>query len=100
MKRMNNLKNVIAARIMGGLVIGMTAVAGVAPVTVFAQSQEAECICEEKCSQDSINEECAVCLYDYNVCEGVEAHAEGERLFTLYRLLIPLTLSIILCSEI
>lgn len=60
MKRMNNLKNVIAARIMGGLVIGMTAVAGVAPVTVFAQSQEAECICEEKCSQDSINEECAV----------------------------------------
>lgn len=48
MKRMNNLKNVIAARIMGGLVIGMTAVAGVAPVTVFAQSQEAECICEEK----------------------------------------------------
>ena len=78
MKRMNNLKNVIAARIMGGLVIGMTAVAGVAPVTVFAQSQEAECICEEKCSQDSINEECAVCLYDYNVCQGVDAHVEGS----------------------
>ena len=78
MKRMNNLKNVIAARIMGGLVIGMTVVAGVAPVTVFAQSQEAECICEEKCSQDSINEECAVCLYDYNVCQGVDAHVEGS----------------------
>lgn len=60
MKRMNNLKNVIAAKIMGGLVIGMAAVAGVSPVTVFAQSQEAECICDEKCSQDSINEECAV----------------------------------------
>ena len=74
MKRMNNLKNVIAARIMGGLVIGMTVVAGVAPVTVFAQSQEAECICEEKCSQDSINEECAVCLYDYNVCQGALNH--------------------------
>ena len=28
MKRMNNLKNVIAAKIMGGLVIGMAAVAG------------------------------------------------------------------------
>ena len=78
MKRMNNLKNVIAAKIMGGMVIGMTAVAGVAPVTVFAQSQEVECICEEKCSQDSINEECAVCLYDYNVCEGVDAHVEGS----------------------
>ena len=61
MKRMNNLKNVIAARIMGGLVIGMTAVAGVAPVTVFAQSQEAECICEEKCSQDS-----KMCIRDRN----------------------------------
>ena len=78
MKRMNNLKNVIAAKIMGGLVIGMAAVAGVSPVTVFAQSQEEECICEEKCSQDSINEECAVCLYDYNVCEGVDAHVEGS----------------------
>ena len=78
MKRMNNLKNVIAAKIMGGMVIGMTAVAGVAPVTVFAQSQEVECICEEKCSQDSINDECAVCLYDYNVCEGVDAHVEGS----------------------
>ena len=78
MKRMNNLKNVIAAKIMGGMVIGMTAVAGVAPVTVFAQSQEAECICEEKCSQHSINEECAVCLYDYNVSEGVDAHVEGS----------------------
>ena len=78
MKRMNNLKNVIAAKIMGGMVIGMTAVAGVAPVTVFAQSQEAECICEEKCSQDSINEDCAVCFYDYNVCEGVDAHVEGS----------------------
>lgn len=78
MKRMNNLKNVIAAKIMGGMVIGMTAAIGVAPVTVFAQSQEAECICEEKCSQDSINEECAVCLYDYSVCKGVDAHAEGS----------------------
>ena len=78
MKRINNLKNVIVAKIMGGMLIGMTAVAGVAPVTVFAQSQEAECICEEKCLQDSINEECAVCLYDYNVCEGVDAHVEGS----------------------
>lgn len=78
MKRMNNLKNVIAAKIMGGMVIGMTAAIGVAPVTVFAQSQEEECICEEKCSQDSINEECAVCLYDYNVCKGVDAHVEGS----------------------
>ena len=33
---------------------------------------EAECICEEKCTQDCVNEECAVCLYDYAVCEGTD----------------------------
>ena len=57
MKRMNNVKNVIAAKIMGSLIIGMTVVAGVTPITVFAQDKEAECICEEKCTQNSINEE-------------------------------------------
>ena len=70
MKRMNNVKNAIAAKIMGSIVIGMTVVAGVTPITVFAQDKEAECICEEKCTQDSINEECEVCIYDYNFCEG------------------------------
>ena len=78
MKRMNNVKNAIAAKIMSSIVIGMTVVAGVTPITVFAQDKEAECICEEKCAPDSINEECAVCLYDYNVCEGAEPQAEGD----------------------
>lgn len=78
MKRMNNVKNAIAAKIMGSIVIGMTVVAGVTPITVFAQDKEAECICEEKCTQDSINEECEVCIYDYNFCEGKEADAESE----------------------
>ena len=73
MKRMNNVKNAIAAKIMGSIVIGMTVVAGVTPITVFAQDKEAECICEEKCTQDSINEECEVCIYDYNFCEGKES---------------------------
>ena len=78
MKRMINVKNAIAAKIMGSIVIGMTVVAGVTPITVFAQDKEAECICEEKCTRESINEECAVCLYDYNVCEGAEPHVEGD----------------------
>ena len=78
MKRMNNVKNAIAAKIMGSIVIGMTVVAGVTPITVFAQDKEAECICEEKCTQDSINEECEVCIYDYNFCEGKEADTEPE----------------------
>lgn len=73
MKRMNKMKNG-AARIAGGVAAGMTVFAGVGlmPLTAFAQSQELACICEEKCSADAINEECAVCLYDYNCCEGVE----------------------------
>lgn len=78
MKKMNNITKAAAAKIMGGVVIGMTALAGMAPVTAFAQSKETACICDEKCTQESINEECAVCLYDYNVCQGVDAHVEGS----------------------
>ena len=78
MKRMNKVKNVIVAKIMGGMVAGLAALAGMAPVTAFAQSQEVTCTCEEKCSEGAVNEECAVCFYDYNVCEGVDAHVEGS----------------------
>lgn len=74
MKRMNKVKNVIVAKVMGGMVAGLAALAGMAPVTAFAQSQEVTCTCEEKCSEGAVNEECAVCLYDYNVCQGVDAH--------------------------
>ena len=78
MKKMNNVKKAVAAKLMGGIVIAVTTIAGMAPITAFAQSKEAECICEEKCTQDCVNEECAVCLYDYTVCEGVESQAEIE----------------------
>lgn len=78
MKKMNKVKKAIAAKLMGGMVIAVTTIAGMAPITAFAQSKEAECICEEKCTQDCVNEECAVCLYDYTVCEGVESQAEVE----------------------
>ena len=78
MKKMNNVKKAVAAKLMGGMMIAVTTIAGMAPITAFAQSKEAECICEEKCTQDCVNEECAVCLYDYTVCEGVESQAEVE----------------------
>lgn len=78
MKKMNNVKKAIAAKLMGGMIIAVTTIAGMAPITAFAQSKEAECTCEEKCTQDCVNEECAVCLYDYTVCEGVESQAEVE----------------------
>ena len=78
MKKMNKVKKAVAAKLMGGMMIAVTTIAGMAPITAFAQSKEAECICEEKCTQDCVNEECPVCLYDYTVCEGVESQAEVE----------------------
>ncbi len=41
---MIKVKNVIAAKIMGGMVACLAALAGMAPVTAFAQSQEMTCI--------------------------------------------------------
>lgn len=71
MKITKMMKNGVTAAI-----IGMTALLGVAPVPVFAQSEEAACTCEKKCAEDCINEECEVCNYDYHFCEGEETKAE------------------------
>ena len=58
--------------------LAATVLAGIMPVPVFAQSKEAVCICEEKCTDESINEECEVCIYDHNFCEGEEAEPIEE----------------------
>lgn len=76
MKKMNKLKKMIAAMLMGGITIAVTAIAGMTPITAFAQSKEAECTCEELCTQDSVNEDCDVCIYDYSICEGTAEEAE------------------------
>lgn len=55
-----------------GLIAGMVAMVGMVPLPVYAQSKEVTCICEERCTDDCINEECEVCIYDYNFCEGEE----------------------------
>ncbi len=78
MKKMNKVKKSVAAKLMGGMMIAVSTIAGMAPITAFAQSKEAECICEEKCTQDCVNEECEVCLYDYIVCEGAEPEEAEE----------------------
>lgn len=72
MKRIKGMKACVSA-----VLAGMTAMVGLAPMTAFAQSKEAVCICEEKCQESSINEECEVCIYDYNFCEGKET-IEGK----------------------
>lgn len=75
---MNKLKKMIAAMLMGGITIAVTAVAGMTTITVFAQSKEAECTCEKLCMQDSVNEDCDVCIYDYSVCEGAAEETPEE----------------------
>lgn len=78
MKKMNKLKKMIAAMLMGGITIAVTAIAGMTPITAFAQSKEAECTCEELCTQDSVNEDCDVCIYDYSICEGTAEETPAE----------------------
>lgn len=44
------------------------------PITAFAHTgSEAECICEEKCTEDTVNDQCPVCKADYTQCQGIES---------------------------
>ena len=85
MMKMIKVKKAVAAKITGALLLASTVLAGIMPVPVFAQSKEAVCICEEKCTDESINEECEVCSYDHNFCESEEAEPVEEN----YGPLIP-----------
>ena len=78
MMKIIKVKKAVAAKITGALLLASTVLAGTMPVPVFAQSKEAVCICEEKCTDESINEECEVCIYDHNFCEGEEAEPAEE----------------------
>lgn len=78
MMKMIKVKKAVAAKITGALLLASIVLAGIIPVPVFAQSKEAVCICEEKCTDESINEECEVCIYDHNFCEGEEAEPVEE----------------------
>ena len=72
------MKTKLKRRFIAGLLSAMAMTAGMSPITAFAQSKEAKCICEEKCTEDCVNEECEVCKYDYTYCEGKEAEEEPE----------------------
>ena len=58
----------------------LTAVlAGSFPVTAFANTgKEADCICETKCTEENVNEECPVCKADISLCQGEEPEKEEE----------------------
>lgn len=78
MRKMIKVKKAVAAKIMGALLLASTVFTGIMPISVYAQSKETVCICEEKCTGESVNEECEVCVYDYNFCEGEEAEPAEE----------------------
>lgn len=68
MKSNKKMKNGIL-----GVLTAMMAMVGVFPLPVYAQSKEAECICEDKCEEENIHEDCEICSIDYRLCEGEEA---------------------------
>lgn len=78
MMKMIKVKKAVAAKITGALLLASTVLAGVMPIPVFAQSKEAVCVCEEKCTDESVNEDCEVCVYDHNFCEGKEVETVEE----------------------
>lgn len=66
-------------RLTGAVVGAMALFIGMTPMTAFAHTgPEAECTCETKCSEDSVNEECPVCKEDISLCQGEEKPAEPE----------------------
>lgn len=68
----------IKAKIISAGALASAFFIGMTPVPAFAQSHEATCICDTKCTEDSVNEECEVCKYDIYYCEGEEPEEEKE----------------------
>ena len=70
---MRHIKGIAAAMMLCG------SLAVVTPITAFAQTgPEANCICEDKCTEDKINDQCPVCKEDYTKCQGKEAEPTEE----------------------
>ena len=70
----------IIGRMRGRLAVaGITALSGAVlfPIPVLANTgKEADCICETKCTDESVNEDCPVCREDPSLCQGTETPAE------------------------
>ena len=71
------MKTKLGAKLIAGAAIASAFFMGITPMTAFAQSKEVTCICEEKCTEDKVNEECEICTYDYTHCEGKEVEHFG-----------------------
>lgn len=78
MNRINvqEVKGKLVRRMAGVLFASMAVIMGVAPMTAFAQGNEAKCNCDVKCDEEHINQDCPICSYDYTFCEGEEVAIE------------------------
>lgn len=72
MRHMKTNKLAATMLLCGGLAVS-------APITAFAQTgPEADCICEVKCTEMDLNDQCPVCKKDYKQCQGIEAETKTE----------------------
>lgn len=72
----NNISIKIRRMIAGVVATASVLFIGAVPMTVFAQVPE--CICEEKCTDESTNPECEICKEDISMCEGTETETIEE----------------------
>ncbi len=53
--------------------VGSAVLIGVAPMPVSANTGvEANCVCEDKCTENEKNDDCPVCAKDISLCQGAE----------------------------
>lgn len=72
------MKTKLGVKLIAGASIVSAFLMGAAPMTAFAKvDEEVACICEEKCTEEKVNEECKICSYDYTYCEGKEVEHFG-----------------------
>lgn len=75
--KIKNLKGMVT-KMTGTVLVSTTALMSCGSTVAFAQSNEAACTCETACSESEVNEDCAVCIYDYSACEGETAETNDE----------------------
>ena len=78
---MKKTKLNIKAKIISAGALASAFLIGAAPMTAFAQvpdTADQKCICDVKCTDESVNEDCEVCKYDIFYCEGKEPEDPKE----------------------
>ena len=73
---MKRTKLNIKMRLFGAATIVAASLFGTTPIPVHAGGYE--CTCEEKCTDDHINEECELCKINHELCCGVEPEESAD----------------------